>query len=147
MSSGRTTRARRLGSPTSLFWLPPRRLEQAPPLAVGLSPGRRLDLAPSATSASVVATISPSRMTDLAGSPRSTLTSRGNRRLKRDPLRLKSSTSLPSLWIWTRKPSNLISCRQSLPAGTVLARTGLQGWMNRRNMPQFLKEQAASRHW
>ena len=39
--------------------------------------------------AASLATISPLRMTDLAGSSRSTLTSRGNRRLKRDPLRLK----------------------------------------------------------
>src|SRR5215468_3392837 len=33
-----------------LIWLPPRRLEQAPPLAIGITPGRRLDLAPPATS-------------------------------------------------------------------------------------------------
>src|SRR5215471_9633577 len=32
------------------FWLPPRRLEQAPPLAIGLTPGHRLDLAPPTTS-------------------------------------------------------------------------------------------------
>jgi len=57
MSSRRTTRARRLGSPTILFWLPPRRLEQAPPLAIGLTPGRRLDLAPPTTSARPVARI------------------------------------------------------------------------------------------
>src|SRR5262245_57880350 len=55
--SRRTTRARRLGSPTSLFWLPPRRLEQAPLLAIGLTPGRRLDLAPPATNARPVGRI------------------------------------------------------------------------------------------
>src|SRR5215470_9252214 len=46
-----------LSSPTSLFWLPPRRLEQAPPFAIGLTPGRRLDLAPPATSARPVGRI------------------------------------------------------------------------------------------
>src|SRR5262245_53747152 len=34
---------------SSFFWLTPRRLEQAPPLAIGLTPGHRLDLAPPTT--------------------------------------------------------------------------------------------------
>jgi len=51
--SGHSTRRPTCGREarsSSLFWLPPRRLEQAPPLAIGLTPGHRLDLAPHATS-------------------------------------------------------------------------------------------------
>jgi hypothetical protein len=61
-------------------------------------------------------------MADLTGRFRSTSTSRGKRLLNPDPIWLYDSTSSPSLWIWTRKPSNLISCCQSLPAGTESAR-------------------------
>jgi ABC transporter substrate binding protein len=32
------------------------------------------------------------------------------------------------MWAWTRKPSNLISCCHSSPAGTVLPRWGWQGF-------------------
>jgi hypothetical protein len=34
-----------------------------------------------------------------------------------EPGRPDHTTSSPSLWIWTRKPSNLISCCQSSPTG------------------------------
>jgi hypothetical protein len=52
----------------------------------------------------------------------------GKRSVKSCPLRLKRTTRDPDLWACTRQPSNLTSCTQSSPAGTLLVVTGLQGW-------------------